>query len=90
MLGWTSLLVWGSLRPIERRGVLLITVIPVMVALIFNTLHGVLTGISALEGKVFTLIIQSLLMAIFIAAYWAANRIKGDALPGKERASGGL
>ena len=33
MGGWTTLLVWGGLRPVERRDVLLLTVVPVVVGL---------------------------------------------------------
>ena len=33
MLGWTVLLLWGALKPIERRSVLLFTIIPVVLGL---------------------------------------------------------
>ncbi len=33
MLGWMFLLLWADRKPVERRGVLLLTVFPVMVGL---------------------------------------------------------
>lgn len=36
MLGWTLLLLWGALKPIERRSVLLFTIIPVVLGLVIT------------------------------------------------------
>lgn len=47
MAGWTVLLAWAAQSPVERRGVLLITVAPVICGLILVSLFGVLHGGSA-------------------------------------------
>ena len=37
MWGWTALLIWADRKPIERRGVLLLTIVPVVgMMLVFN------------------------------------------------------
>ena len=37
MTGWTLLLLWGAASPIERRGILLLTVFPVIAGIVFAT-----------------------------------------------------
>ena len=37
MTGWTLLLLWGAASPIERRGILLLTVFPVITGIVFAT-----------------------------------------------------
>jgi len=40
MWGWTALLFWADRKPIERRGVLLLTTFPVVAMVIANTIIG--------------------------------------------------
>jgi hypothetical protein len=44
MAGWTVLLIWADPRPLERRGVLPITVLPVIAGLMANDAHAVRVG----------------------------------------------
>jgi hypothetical protein len=44
MAGWTVLLIWADRRPLERRGVLPITVLPVIAGLMANDAHAVRVG----------------------------------------------
>jgi len=44
MAGWTILLLWADRRPLERRGVLQITVLPVIAGLMANDAHAVRGG----------------------------------------------
>jgi len=44
MLGWTLLLVWAALRPLERRGVVFLTVLPVILGLMATEVVGVRGG----------------------------------------------
>ena len=44
MAGWTVLLLWGAIRPIERRDLLLLTVVPVVAGILAAT------GIAARRG----------------------------------------
>ena len=65
MLGWTILLLWADRKPIERRFILLLTIIPVIIGiLVLNILYTNLWFMS-----IITLI-------IFIIAYTLAKSIK--------------
>src|SRR5271166_1604303 len=44
MAGWTVLLMWANRRPLERRGVLPITIVPVIAGLVANDTHAVRAG----------------------------------------------
>jgi hypothetical protein len=44
MAGWTVLLIWADRRPLERRGVLAITVLPVILGLMANDAQAVRAG----------------------------------------------
>jgi hypothetical protein len=46
MLGWTVLLIWGSFKPIERKGLLIITVFPVITGIIISQIYAVTQCIS--------------------------------------------
>ncbi len=64
MLGWTFLLIWAERKPIERKDILLLTVIPVVIGImIINILYTLLWFLS-----VITLI-------IFLVAYWMARSV---------------
>jgi hypothetical protein len=65
MLGWTILLLWADRKPIERRFILLLTIIPVIIGIL--TLNILYTNLWFMS--VITLI-------IFIIAYTLAISIK--------------
>ena len=44
MAGWTVLLIWAVMKPIERRFVILITAIPVVFGLMLVSLMNITTG----------------------------------------------
>jgi len=45
MLGWTVLLLWGNRKPMERKGLLLITICPVISGLVLTGIWAVTAGI---------------------------------------------
>jgi hypothetical protein len=72
MLGWTLLLIWAFLKPIERRFILLLTAFPVVFCLF------VIALISALNYNQFTtwILIKTLVIIILMTySYFKANRI---------------
>jgi hypothetical protein len=69
MAGWTALLVWGVLRPVERRGVLLLTACPVVFGLIAAGAYAVGSGLVGLPAMAPTLVFQVGGCALFITAY---------------------
>jgi hypothetical protein len=44
MMGWTVLLLWGSFKPIERKGILIITVFPVITGIVIAQIYAVISG----------------------------------------------
>ena len=76
MAGWTVLLFWAKQEPIQRRGVLLITVFPVIIGIFITTICGIIYGGSSnywLVGKV------AVLTATSLSAYHMAGTIAEEA-----------
>ena len=74
MLGWTVLLIWADRKPLERKGVLLITSLPVVVGFIVFEIVAVSSGIAPLGRMVPSLIMQVVLIGLFTFSYVNASR----------------
>ncbi len=68
MLGWTGLLVWAYLRPVERRGVAVLTIL-VLGGLVITEIFSVLTGSLGWRRMVPTWVLQAVLLALFGIGY---------------------
>ncbi|HEX7285472.1 MAG TPA: hypothetical protein VF532_04780 [Candidatus Angelobacter sp.] len=73
MFGWTALLIWASVEPVARRGVLFLTAVPVIAGLALATLLGVRSSYIPLGGALRVWLLQSVLVAGIAAAYRAAS-----------------
>jgi len=73
MLGWTGLLIWADRKPIERKGVLLLTMFPVVVGLIMSGAHAVAMGFIAAGNMAPTWVMQAAILALFSYAYVTAG-----------------
>lgn len=73
MLGWTILLIWADRKPIERKGVLLITVLPVVAGLMLNNLLSLISGLSSASSIVPVLLLQAALAVLFTFSYFNAS-----------------
>ena len=51
MLGWTFLLIWADRRPVERKGILLLTIFPVISGLMASSVYPFAIGAFSL-GRV--------------------------------------
>jgi hypothetical protein len=69
MAGWTALLLWADRKPVERRGVILLTIIPVIAGLIAASLYTVASGLVTAGGILPILVLQVSLTAFFLGAY---------------------
>ena len=69
MLGWTFLLLWADRKPVERRGVLLLTIFPVKVGLDLASIYPLAYGIIKPESMVVSWIISFLIYVLFIFSY---------------------
>ena len=52
MFGWTGLLIWADRKPVERKGVLLITIFPVLAGLMVAAVWPVLDGVFPIERMI--------------------------------------
>ncbi len=77
MLGWTGLLMWACQRPLERRFIAALTAL-VICGLAATEIVGVLAGWVALWRVVPTLILQTVLLALFGVAYLASAPRSAD------------
>jgi hypothetical protein len=78
MLGWTILLLWGVRKPLERKGILLITVFPVILGLVATEIFGVSTGFITPIHMLRSWIMQAILIVLFLFAYFRAMRYETD------------
>lgn len=69
MAGWTILLLWGALNPVERRDLLLLTVFPVITGIVLATVVAARNRV-VLPSRVAPLWVHLGFVSIFyIAAY---------------------
>jgi len=69
MAGWTALLIWGAISPIERRDVLLLTLVPVITGIIAATVAAVRNRV-VLRSRVIPLWIHlGFLSILFVVSY---------------------
>jgi hypothetical protein len=73
MLGWTLLLVWADRKPLERKGVLLLTVFPVIFGIQLNNIASVTSGLRSLQSALVELAVGFALAVLFIFSYWNAR-----------------
>ena len=78
MIGWTFLLIWADRRPVERRGVLLLTVFPVLFGLIISGIYAVATGLITADKMIPTWIFQGLITGLYIFSYVYTRGLKGN------------
>jgi hypothetical protein len=76
MLGWTFLLVWGSFKPLERKGILLLTVFPVLTGLLISSLLVVNSGFIEIKFMFPLWIFYAIIIPLYIYAYILAGKIE--------------
>jgi len=74
MIGWTALLLWADRKPVERKGVLPLTVLPVIAGLAANQARGVLAGFLPPLAVLPIWALQGGLGALFLWSYWRARK----------------
>ncbi len=75
MIGWTVLLLWADRKPLERRGVLGITIFPVILGMILNEIVGVQTQFISLWTIMPIWVLQLILILLFGFSYFNAKGI---------------
>jgi hypothetical protein len=75
MLGWVCLLLWVDRKPVERKGVLLLTIFPVLTGLIFSGVYAVSSNLIPIGMMLPTWIIQGMLVLLLSFSYLNANKL---------------
>ncbi len=72
MAAWTALLYWGSRRPLERRGLLLLTGVFLLISILFELFGYFFVFANLMTGArlVWGAILKVYLVAQFGVAYW--------------------
>ncbi len=76
MFGWTVLLFWADRKPVERKGILLITIFPVMTGLMAAVAWPVMEGIFTVETKTPIWILGVAIMTFMAFSYFLARDLK--------------
>lgn len=74
MIGWTALLLWADRKPMERRGVLAITICPVLFGLLIRGIVGALSGVFVGSTAVAAIAVPIVLMTLFAYSLLVARR----------------
>jgi len=69
MAGWTVLLVWADRKPVQRRGVVLLTVVPVIVGLRLSEIYLFVYNYVTVRDMIPSWIMGVLVLALFIFSY---------------------
>ncbi len=79
MTGWTFLLIWALQKPVERRGILLLTAFPVVFGLTITTVNGIANG----NPFLFWVLAKcALLMVLVVSSYILAGKLARRAKSG--------
>ena len=76
MMGWTILLVWASIRPMERRIIALFTV-SVILGMVAAEVFAVAGGVMSFGRALPSFVMQALLTALFITAFLVSRKEMG-------------
>lgn len=74
MVGWTVLLIWGALKPVERRAILLITLFPVVAGIVASTLYAVSADLVQFDRVKYLYVHLSVVGALFIWGFIVATK----------------
>jgi len=69
MAGWTALLVWGSINPIERRDILILTLVPVVAGIIAATVIAARNRLVLLSRVIPLWIHLGFMSILFVVSY---------------------
>lgn len=79
MIGWTFLLVWADRKPLERKGVLLLTAFPVVTGILLAEIYAVTAKLITFEKMLPTGAFLVGLIVLFSFSYFNARELKPQA-----------
>ena len=75
MFGWTLLLLWADRKPLERKGILPITLL-VVFGEVITQVWGLAVGFVPFEAILPSFVMQTILVCLFCFAYFNARRVR--------------
>jgi len=75
MMGWAFLLYWGSVQPIERRGILLITAVILFIAILSD--YIIFAHLFSAQQIVLGSLVKLSLVMLFAGSCWHSKRVHG-------------
>lgn len=78
MLGWTILLLWAYRKPVERRFILLLTIIPVVICIMFSGIIAVNSGLIPFQNMLPLWIFNTVLVILYIFGYLKAGELTSN------------
>jgi len=75
MMGWAFLLYWGSVRPIERRWILLLTAVMLFIAILSD--YVIFAHLFSVQQIVLGSSVKLSLVILFAGSYWHSKRVHG-------------
>ena len=75
MAGWAFLLYWGSRRPVERRGILLITAVMLFIAILSD--YIIFAHMFSVQQTLLGTSVKLFLVALFAGSYWHSKKVHG-------------
>jgi hypothetical protein len=75
-IGWIALLVWMTLKPFERRHILLVTIVPILLGNILHGLNQVWTHSVSLQAFALNTVFGISYSGLYILAFIAGNEGK--------------
>ena len=73
-LGWVFLLIWADRKPMERKGVLLLTIIPVFVGNFISGVYAMSSGLVKAMMMFPSLTMQIIIIVLFGFSYYNAGK----------------
>ena len=73
VFGWTCLLIWADRKPFERKGVLLLTVFPVITGLVASAVYSAAVGLLPLNRIIAPCIVGGSIIILMLYSYWNAR-----------------
>ena len=73
MAGWTILLLWGSVKPIERRDLLVITIFPVVTGIVVSTIYGISQHVIEIRRTIPLLVHLGFVSVLYLYSYYKSR-----------------
>lgn len=80
MLGWTALLIWADRKPLARKGILLLTICPVIVGLMITSVVAFAGGYGSARGLILNLSVLTAIAILMLFSYLNARGVETDAM----------